>query len=69
MRPVQPCCDYNNALVNCGYYGIGGYARAQSMTTCLSVLYDAHQTSIARSYLAISSVSEPPALAGKGEWW
>ena len=50
-------------------YGIGGYAHAQSMTTCVGIPYDAHQTShsIARSYVAISSVSEPPALVGKGE--
>ena len=34
-RPVQRCGDYNNALVNCGYYEISGYAHAQSMTTCV----------------------------------
>ena len=27
-----PSGDYNNGLVNCGYYEISGYRHAQSMT-------------------------------------
>ena len=55
--------------VNCGYYEISGYTHAQSMTMCVSVLYDTQQTSIARSYVAISSESQPSVLVRKSEWW
>ena len=42
-RLLQPSGNYNNYYVNCGYYEISGYMRAQSMTTCVRVLYDAQQ--------------------------
>ena len=29
---LQPCGDYRNRLVNCGYYEISGYRHAQNMT-------------------------------------
>ena len=54
----------------CGHYNVSGYAYTQNMTTCVSIVYDAHQRtrkSITKSYIAISNTSEPSALVKRGK--
>ena len=46
---------------------VTGYAHVQSMTTCVSILYDAHQGIWKRSNIAICSTLEPSVLVEKGD--
>ena len=43
MQPATRPLIFTTLWLHCDDFEVGGYAHAQSMTTCIGILYDAHQ--------------------------